>query len=68
MKLGPNDIALIDKIIQVCDADWLNKRAVKTNKSKAKKSLIQKSPYFYVATRTGNHTILNESISSHFLK
>jgi tetratricopeptide (TPR) repeat protein len=60
-----SDIALIDKIIQVCDADWLSKGAVKAKKSKSKKTLNQKSPIFIVGLPRTGTTLTERIISSH---
>jgi hypothetical protein len=54
------DVILIDKIIKVCNADWLNKSTVKPNKSQTKKT-----PIFIVGLPRTGTTLTERIISSH---
>ncbi|MBL4630810.1 MAG: sulfotransferase, partial [Paraglaciecola sp.] len=55
-----DDVALIDKIIKVCNADWLNQKPVKLNKSPSKKT-----PIFIVGLPRTGTTLTERIISSH---
>jgi hypothetical protein len=55
-----NDVALIDKIINVCTGDWLNQGAVKVNRSPTKKT-----PIFIVGLPRTGTTLTERIISSH---
>jgi tetratricopeptide (TPR) repeat protein len=57
-----NDVALINKIIKVCNKDWLNKGAAKPNKS-----AIKKTPIFIVGLPRTGTTLTERIISSHSL-
>jgi len=57
-----NDIALIDKIIDVCNKDWLVQGAVKQSKSSSKKT-----PIFIVGLPRTGTTLTERIISSHSL-
>ncbi|WP_293746880.1 tetratricopeptide repeat-containing sulfotransferase family protein [uncultured Paraglaciecola sp.] len=57
-----NDIALIDKIIDVCNKDWLVQGAVKQSKSPSKKT-----PIFIVGLPRTGTTLTERIISSHSL-
>jgi tetratricopeptide (TPR) repeat protein len=57
-----NDLALIDKIIKVCDEGWLNQGAVKLNESSDKKT-----PIFIVGLPRTGTTLTERIISSHSL-
>jgi hypothetical protein len=56
------DIALIDKIMQVCNADWLSQNAAKLDKSPNKKS-----PIFIVGLPRTGTTLTERIVSSHSL-
>ena len=55
-----SDIALIDKIIQICNADWLKKGTAKKTKSGKKKS-----PIFIVGLPRTGTTLTERIVSSH---
>jgi len=57
-----NDVALIDKIIKTCNADWLKKGIEKANKLKSKKT-----PIFIVGLPRTGTTLTERIISSHSL-
>jgi Tfp pilus assembly protein PilF len=54
-----SDIALIDKIIDICNSDWLNDRAVSLNNTK------NKTPIFIVGLPRTGTTLTERIVSSH---
>jgi len=55
-----NDIALIDKIIEVCNADWLNETVAKPSNAENKKT-----PIFIVGLPRTGTTLTERIVSSH---
>lgn len=58
------DVALIDKIINVCNKGWLNQGAAKLNKLSVKKT-AKKTPIFIVGLPRTGTTLTERIISSH---
>ena len=55
-----NDIALIDKIVEICNADWLKEGATKPNTTRSKKT-----PIFIVGLPRTGTTLTERIVSSH---
>jgi len=60
-----NDIDLIDKIIEVCNADWLNDGSGKTRDVEDKETLDKKTPIFIVGLPRTGTTLTERIVSSH---
>lgn len=61
------DVTLIDKIINVCNADWLSQGTAQPNKFANKKMANNKTPIFIVGLPRTGTTLTERIISSHSL-
>lgn len=60
-----NDITLIDKIIEVCNADWLNAGRLNAGAVKPKATQNKKTPIFIVGLPRTGTTLTERIVSSH---